>query len=70
MARLVKEFGWDEMAVQKWLGIVMLIGQEIEWTGDQLLGIVHSLEGTWSLGRVRSRRLSLVQVLKLSIEPC
>uniref|UniRef100_A0A0D3DKR5 Uncharacterized protein n=1 Tax=Brassica oleracea var. oleracea TaxID=109376 RepID=A0A0D3DKR5_BRAOL len=58
------------MAVQKWLGIVMLIGQEIEWTGDQLLGIVHSLEGTWLLGRVRSRRLSLVQVLKLSIEPC
>ena len=34
MARLVKEFGWVVMAVQKWLGIVMLIGQEIEWTGD------------------------------------
>ena len=47
MGRLDKEFGWAAKAVQKWLVIVMLIGQEIEWTGDQLLGIVHSLEGTW-----------------------
>ena len=26
-----KEFGWDVMAVHKWLGIVMLIGQEINY---------------------------------------
>ena len=56
MARLDKEFGWVAMAVQKWLGIVMLIGQEIEWTGGELLVIVHSLEETWLLGRVRSRK--------------
>ena len=47
MALLDKEFGWDVMAVHKWLGIVMLIGQEIELIGDQLPAIAHSLEVTW-----------------------
>jgi len=46
---------------------MMLIEQVIELTEDRPHAIVYVLEVTWSLRRVRSRRWSLVEVLKLNI---